>query len=310
VGIGCFPLARSSGYTGADQKRFTSIRSDLDYTRPPEPWEARVVTTTSADGTDVRAADEGQGPPVLVVGPGMDDGSAWQRVAVRLAPRFRVVSLRRRRYRMDITTVPPCTIADEADDVLAVAKSIGGPVLLVGHSSGAVVALEALVAAPTLFAGAVLYEPPVHLRPSEWRESVELAAAAVSAGREGKAMAIFSRDILRLSPLVARASGLLVGLRPRWRALAARQIDDADAIDALGVRLAAYSGIEVPTVLLTGARTVPHLGERIDALARALPHADKVVLARQGHGANRTAPGEVARVIETLAGTVLRQQPP
>jgi len=37
-----------------------------------------------------------------------------------------------------------------------------------------------------------------------------------------------------------------------------------------------------------------------------LPHADKVVLPRQGHGAHQTAPGDVARVIETLAGKVLR----
>jgi hypothetical protein len=37
-----------------------------------------------------------------------------------------------------------------------------------------------------------------------------------------------------------------------------------------------------------------------------VPHAEKVVLPRQGHGANQRAPGDVARVIETLAGTVLR----
>jgi pimeloyl-ACP methyl ester carboxylesterase len=41
-------------------------------------------------------------------------------------------------------------------------------------------------------------------------------------------------------------------------------------------------------------------------MARALPHAHKVALPRQGHGANQTAPGEVARVIGTLAGKVLR----
>jgi alpha-beta hydrolase superfamily lysophospholipase len=38
-------------------------------------------------------------------------------------------------------------------------------VALAGHSSGAVVALEALAAEPGVFAGAVLYEPPVATGP-------------------------------------------------------------------------------------------------------------------------------------------------
>ena len=39
-------------------------------------------------------------------------------------------------------------------------------------------------------------------------------------------------------------------------------------------------------------------------LARTLPYAGKVVLPCQGDGASQTAPGAVARVIETLAGKV------
>jgi pimeloyl-ACP methyl ester carboxylesterase len=69
------------------------------------------------------------------------------------------VRLHRRQYRLDIKRA--CSIAQEAEDVLAIARVIGDPVLLVGHSSGGVVALEALAALPSTFAGAVLYEPPV-----------------------------------------------------------------------------------------------------------------------------------------------------
>jgi pimeloyl-ACP methyl ester carboxylesterase len=66
----------------------------------------------------------------------MDDGRSWGKVAARLAPRFRVVRLHRRQYRLDIATGSPWTIAQEVDDVLAVAKVIGEPMLVVGHSSG------------------------------------------------------------------------------------------------------------------------------------------------------------------------------
>jgi pimeloyl-ACP methyl ester carboxylesterase len=50
------------------------------------------------------------------------------------------------------------------------------------------------------------------------------------------------------------------------------------SIRQLGVRLDVYARIEVPTVLLGGDRSPAHLGERLDALARALPRAEKVVL--------------------------------
>lgn len=182
---------------------------------------------------------------------------------------------------------------------------IGEPVLLVGHSSGGVVALEAMVASPSTFVGAVLYEPPVAIGPPLGGEALARAEAAVTAGKPGKAMAIFIRDIVRMPPLIARIVRVVAAVQPKLRAFVPRQLGDVEAIDRLGVRLDAYAGIEVPTVLLGGDRSPPHLGERIDALARTLPRAERVVLHRQGHGAHLRAPGDVARVIETLADKVL-----
>jgi pimeloyl-ACP methyl ester carboxylesterase len=61
-----------------------------------------TITAIAADGTDVRAVDEGQGPVILVIHPGLDDGRSWGKVTARLSPRFRVVRIARRHYRMDI----------------------------------------------------------------------------------------------------------------------------------------------------------------------------------------------------------------
>jgi pimeloyl-ACP methyl ester carboxylesterase len=54
------------------------------------------------------------------------------------------------------------TIPDEVAEVREVARTLDRPVLI-GHSSGAVVALEALAADPDLYSAAVLYEPPIVL---------------------------------------------------------------------------------------------------------------------------------------------------
>jgi pimeloyl-ACP methyl ester carboxylesterase len=90
-----------------------------------------MLTTTSADGTTVRAYDDGRGPAIVLLGPGLDDGTRDKKLAKILAKRFRVVRLHRRQYRLDLKADPklgsPCTVADEVKDVLAVVRAIGEP---------------------------------------------------------------------------------------------------------------------------------------------------------------------------------------
>ncbi|MFB4283112.1 MULTISPECIES: alpha/beta fold hydrolase [unclassified Nonomuraea] len=264
------------------------------------------MTAKAADGTEARAVDEGSGPVILVLHPGLDDGASWRKVAERLTPGYRVVRPHRRQYRLDL---PPCTVAQEVEHVLAVVAAVGGgPVLVAGHSSGAVIALEAMVAAPSAFAGAVLYEPPAVIGPPLGGPHGEVhtrTRAAIAAGRPGRAMRIFVRDTVGLPAWAALLVGWFVSVSPRMRALAPRQIEDNAAMDSLGVRLGAYAEISAPVVLLGGDRSPGHLGERLDALERVLPAASRVVLSGQGHSAHAKAPGEVAAVISGLAARVL-----
>jgi pimeloyl-ACP methyl ester carboxylesterase len=163
----------------------------------------------------------------------------------------------------------------------------------------------------------VLFEPPVAIGPPPGAEGhgaeaagrktpggepIDRARAAVAAGQPGKAMQIFVRDVVGVPAPYAWAVRPLVAVSPRLRALAPRQIGD---LDGVGPRLDVYARIETPTVLLGGERSPAHLGERLDALAAVMPHAEKVILARRDHSAHLRAPDEVAHVIETLADRVL-----
>jgi pimeloyl-ACP methyl ester carboxylesterase len=261
-----------------------------------------MITAVSPDGTDVRAFDDGQGAVILVIHPGLDDGRSWKKVARRLAGRFRVVRIVRRHYRVDIPAGSGYSMAKEVDDVLALAKSLGGPIVIVGHSSGAVVALEALAAAPSVFAGAVLFEPPVATGPAPGGDALERAKAAIAAGKPGAAMQIFVRDVVGMPASQAWLMRPLTAVIPKLRHLAPRQITD---LEGLGQRLGVYAQIRTPTVLLGGERSPAHLGDSLDALATVMPGSEKVILAHRDHSAHLKAPGEVARVIETLAGKVL-----
>ncbi len=251
----------------------------------------------------VRAFDDGHGPGIVVVPPGMDDGSGWGPCAKLLATRFRVLRLQRRQYRLDLTHDGAWSIADEAEDVCALARVLGDRVLLVGHSSGGIVALEAALSCPSAFAGLVLYEPPVRIGPPLGGDALVRARVEVAGGRNGRALAIHLRDVVR-APLWLACLAPLLARVPAVRPMIPRQLDDLEAIDQLGFRLDAYRGLAVPTVLLGGDRSPTHLADRLDGLARVLQQNERVVMRGRGHDAHRLAPAELAQIIERAADRV------
>jgi pimeloyl-ACP methyl ester carboxylesterase len=275
----------------------------LPVKNPSGNGRQKMMTAVSADGTRVRAFDDGDGPAILVIHPGLDDGRSWAKVAARLSGRFRVIRIVRRHYRLDLPAAA-YSITREVEDVLALAAAIGPPMLVVGHSSGAVVALEAMARAPATFAGAVLFEPPVATGPPDPSGAAAMARAhaAVADGKPGQAVQIFVRDIVGMPALSALLLRAMVVVMPRLRALVPRQITD---LDGVGIRLDAYAGISTPTVLLGAERSPAHLARSLDALAAVMPNVEKVVLARRDHQAQQKAPGEVADVIQALAGRVI-----
>jgi pimeloyl-ACP methyl ester carboxylesterase len=251
------------------------------------------------DPAGVVYEDEGTGPLVLVVHGGLSDESAWAKVATELTPSFRVVRIRRRIYRFELPADPATDVAHEVDDLLALAAELAEPVVIVGHSSGAIVALETVARDGAPFRGCVVYEPPLVLdEPIGGETGVADARAALDRGRPGAALRIFITRMVGMPRRVGWLMPVLVRMNATIRSFVPRQIDDTEAFNLLGNRLDAYASISVPVLLLTGARTPAHLRERTDRLAAVLPAAQPVaVMPKQGHGANERAPREVAALI-------------
>jgi pimeloyl-ACP methyl ester carboxylesterase len=256
--------------------------------------DGRSLTALAADGTEAHAVDEGIGTAILVLHGGMGDSSTWSPVTDRLRDRFRTVRLHRRQYRLDLPR--KVTMAQEVEHVAALARQLDRP-LLVGHSSGAVLALEALIADPELYSGGVLYEPPIVIDGPLGGDSGAIARGELERGKPGKAFTIFLRDMVQMNPIAARLIGGLVGMRADLRERVERQLDDNDAINALGVRLDAYAKLESPILLLGGDKSPGHLGARLDALEHALPRTRRLLMHGQGHNAERSAPDRVAAAI-------------
>jgi pimeloyl-ACP methyl ester carboxylesterase len=254
----------------------------------------------------IRVTESGQGsqqPTILVVHGGSADGSAWSRVMDALPVGLRALRYDRFPYRAPTHTVSGAeTMAREVEDLLAIAKAIGDPLLLVGHGSGAVVALQA--ARRRRFAGLVLYEPPVAVTEPLGGEALKRARAALDRGEPGKAMAIHLGDIVGMRGL-ARFMRVFPPLRRAMGRYAAGQIADDEALESVGVGLDQYAQVTTPALLLGGAKSPTHLKQRLAALSKTLPTVDSVVIMRgQGHMANQGAAAEVARIITEFANRV------
>src|SRR5512132_385639 len=99
-------------------------------------------TVISADGTRIGYTDEGHGMPIVIVHGGSSDISHWERVARALSSTFRIIRIERRLYARDRQPRSPHAMRREIEDLAALFARIGEPAVLLGHSSGGVVALE------------------------------------------------------------------------------------------------------------------------------------------------------------------------
>ena len=291
--------------------------------RKYEAGKSRLLIATSEDGTSVRAEVEGEGQVILILHPGMDTGKSYARVAAILAKRYQVIRLHRRQYRLDLKADPlhgsPCTVVEEVEHVLAVVKAVETPVFLYGHSSGGPVALEALVASPSSFAGAMIYEPASVInsdgvlnlagdkieRNGEISEGLKNARQALSAGKPGKALGIFTQIAAGWPEFLANIAAELVALIPAYRLLIPCQIDDLEAMERLGLRLDAYSKLNLPIAVVIGEKSPNSNKEMAAAIAGALPIVERKTLRGQGHACHTRDPEQLARVIETFAERVL-----
>ncbi|MFH8738752.1 alpha/beta fold hydrolase [Streptomyces sp. NPDC017964] len=265
------------------------------------------LLASSDDAHPITALDDGSGPNLLVVHPGGGDATTWDSVTRHLTDSFRVVRIHRRIYSPgpDTDIALPHSMGVEAADIVAVAKLLDSPVLLVGHSSGAVAALQASLLNPSAFAGLCLYEPPMPTRELIAGAAGAHARAALDAGDPVEAMRIHMRDIVRMPANMVDAMFADQQGQAAFAAYAAAQIADDEAIDALGVGVDRFANLETPTTLIEGDLSPAHLHERLADLAATLPNARIVTLPGQGHIAHLTAPDTLANAIRDMAEQVL-----
>lgn len=262
-------------------------------------------TITSADGTTLFLQHLGRGPDLLLVHGALSTGEDLGQLAEALATAFRVHVLTRRGRPPSGPLGPDYALARECED-LAAARAATGATLLVGHSYGGLVALEASRQQPA-FSRLALYEPGVvtpRAAAGDW-SWLDRAEAALAAGDPAVAFAAFVRGAGHSRSLDLLPDWVVRRLLPRvvGEAEWARMVELLPSCLAEHRQLAAlpggldrYSGIEAPVLLLCGEASPRPVLEAMDELLAALPRSHWLCLPGLDHLApdDRHAPRAVA----------------
>ncbi len=258
---------------------------------PTTPNGLHFISDSPVKGLAVaeRRIDMPQATLICVHG-GLDRGGSFARLARRIKD-LDVVTYDRRGYQGS-RDLQPLSLDRHVEDLLALARHERErrPVIVFGHSYGGVVALGAVVAEPSFFQLAVLYEAPL---PWVLRRSGSHAVLSDDAGREAEA---FFRRIVsdaaweRLSEL-ERDSRRRDG--PALLSDLSSLGDENSEPD--------LAKLQVPTTYAYGDERSPdYYRELCDRLATRNPIIAGRELRNAGHGAHLSIPDQLAGLIETL----------
>jgi pimeloyl-ACP methyl ester carboxylesterase len=261
-----------------------------------------MPTVTSKDGTRIAFDRAGAGPALIMV-----SGAFHHRAmnppgaepSAPLAPRFTVYTYDRR-GRGESGDTAPYEVEREVEDIEALINEAGGSAFVFGHSSGAVLTLEAARLLPGKITKLALYEPPFIVddsRPPVPKDYLAHLTELSAAGRWGDAVVYFMTAGLAM-PAEAVAPMRNDPMWPALEAVAHTLVYDTtvmgDTMSGSSEPLMRWASVTIPTLVMDGGDSPEMMHSAARALVAVLPHAQYRTLAGQTHG---VAPEVLAPVL-------------
>jgi pimeloyl-ACP methyl ester carboxylesterase len=266
-----------------------------------------MPTLRLSDADAIAYDDAGQGPVIVLVHGSPATSRAWQPVAERLAPRFRVISPNLPGY--GATTRPagegPGDSSYAAGLIEALIAEVGPPVVLAGHSYGGVVALMTALRGRVEPRALALFEPV----------AVPVLAAVGEAEAFAAAQALFEgycATFERGDPGAVRimvdywfGAGALDQMPAPMReflvAHTGHNVRDVRATFRDPYSVAALRGLAMPVLCAFGSRSPAMMGKIVGAIASHAPRSIIKRLEKANHAMITTHADAVAALIAELA---------
>ncbi|MFJ7218308.1 alpha/beta fold hydrolase [Amycolatopsis sp. NPDC098790] len=239
------------------------------------------MNVTSADGTPIFFEQRGSGAPVILVGGAFNDRTTVAGLADVLAGDFTTIAYDRR-GRGDSGDAAEYAIEREIEDIAALIAQVGGTASVFGHSSGAVLALEA-AAAGIGIDKVVAYEPPYATSEHPRGDVLEQVRAQLAAGDRDAAVKTFLM-------VAGTPEEMVEGMKQApvwgWFTGLAHTLPYDLTICGPGARIRSenLAKIAVPTLVIGGGASPEELQAGAQAAAAAVPGARHETLAGQDHG--------------------------
>ncbi len=249
----------------------------------------------SKDGTSIAYDRLGEGPALVVVTGALSTRSfvvaeVEKAGQAGLSSRFSVYAFDRR-GRGESGDTAPYAVEREVEDIEAIIAEAGGQAYVFGHSSGAVLSLEAARRLPGKITKLAVYEPPFILdssRPPVPADYLAQLESLVSSGRRGDAIAYFmTRGVGVPAEVVDQMRGA-----PTWpgmEKIAHTTIYDTmvmyDSMLGNPSAVKRWSTVKIPTLVMDGGDSPAFMHHAAEALAGVLPNAQHRRFPGQNHGA-------------------------
>jgi pimeloyl-ACP methyl ester carboxylesterase len=255
----------------------------------------------SADGTEIAYDVVGDGRSVIVIGGAFNTRFSPYPLVTLLGERFSVISFDRR-GRGDSRDADTYAPDRELEDIAALIDTTGGEVMVYGHSSGAILALEA-AAAGLPVSKVVAFEPPYTTEPGGVVTDGGVVAALDAGDRE-----LAAERFMRLTGMDDGAIQWVKGA-PFWAGMVAMaptlRYDLALAGDGV-LPSDRFSVISVPTLAIDGGNSPEWAGRVSNAVVAAVPGAERVTLEGQTHAVDQNVLAPVLIEFLSLPPTAAR----
>jgi pimeloyl-ACP methyl ester carboxylesterase len=246
----------------------------------------------------------GAGPAIVLVPGSCSTGAAWRPIISDLSSRFRSVTTSLLGYggTVERRTASDPSISHEAEVLESVVRKAGGPVHLVGHSFGGLVALVVALRNQVPLSSLVILEAPaMELLRAEgedrdyslFREMTEAYFAGFASGNAGAIAAMID---------FYGGPGTFASWPPRVCAYAERTtpVNIVDWASAYGFPLSATSlaAIRLPVIVARGGASHPAMQRANALLSERINQAALVTIDGAAHFMVATHATEVAHLIE------------
>jgi pimeloyl-ACP methyl ester carboxylesterase len=240
---------------------------------------------SSADGTKIAFERTGEGPPLIIIGGALNSRRSADGLVPWLASHFTVYAYDRR-GRGESSDTLPYSPGREIEDLEAIIGAAGGSAYAYGHSSGAILALEAAAGGAGI-AKLAAYEPPYltgHAPEESWESFRDRVQEALNGGDREGAVELFIRHT---------GSDFDEGIKtmPWWPALlsVAQTLPYDLTLTGDGSVPERLSSIQVPTLGIYGGASPSWAENAINAVAAAVPGMKKEKLDGQDHAVTSDA---------------------